>query len=295
MSSTTAIYLRISREEEQFCESIENQRRMLRRYVREVLGQKEEPLEFCDQGYSGTNFQRPGFQALLSAMDQGQVRCLVVKDLSRLGREYIETGYYVERYFPLRGIRFIAVNDKVDTGDREWCSGGNMLLLSVKNIINDEYARDISGKVKSALRAKKQSGIFAVPFAPYGYRICNGILEEKPEESQVVRRIFSWREEGVPIRVMAGWLNFLAVPSPSLAKRRESNYHNGNCKKEQWSYQSIYRILKNSCYEGRAELGKTERISHKVKKSVATAPQQRIYLACPKIHNNCAELTKNRG
>lgn len=269
--------MRLSREdaEKECSESIENQRRLLRAFVKEQ-GFQGEVIEFTDDGYSGTSFERPGFQRLIGAIECGLIGCVVVKDLSRLGREYIETGYYVERYFPMRGVRFIAVNDQVDTAGENQLQGSFGLLMSFKNLINEEYTRDISVKVRTALRAKKEQGLYACPFAPYGLEQREGKLTRREEEACVVESIYRWREQGTPVQGISDRLNFLLIPPPTQAKQLYSGYYNGREKSGRWSYQSVYRILHNPIYGGMVELCRSQRVSHKVKRSVPVPDGKRV-------------------
>ena len=159
----TALYCRLSREDEkvEISGSIETQKEYLKRYARD--NKLFYIKYYADDGYSGTNFERPGFQELLRDIDNGLVATVITKDFSRLGRDYLQVGYYTEYYFPLNDVRFIAINDNVDS------SKENNELTPFKNIMNEWYARDISKKVRSAYRNKALSGQFTGAYAPYGY------------------------------------------------------------------------------------------------------------------------------
>lgn len=168
MMEPAALYLRLSQEDgERWGESqsISNQRIFLTQYCQANGFTVAEC--YIDDGYTGTNFNRPGFQRLLRDIERGKIKTVITKDLSRLGRDYIETGRYVECYFPEKGIRYIAVNDGVDTGKEE--SAGND-MSAFKAVFNDFYARDVSRKVRSALTAKRRAGEFIGAWAPYGYQ-----------------------------------------------------------------------------------------------------------------------------
>jgi DNA invertase Pin-like site-specific DNA recombinase len=282
---TMALYMRLSREDGDRAESesIENQRRLLYGFM-----QKKCPdwdcTEYIDEGYSGTTFNRPSFVRLISDIERGAIEGVAVKDLSRLGREYIRTGYYIENYFPRRGIRFISANDAIDSQEEGDGGGNRELLISFKNLINDEYARDISVKVKSALRAKKESGIYACAFCQYGYRKSeDSRVEIYPEEARIVHCIFRWYLGGQKQEEIADNLNQLAILPPALSKGQYSRYKNYNGKGQSWNYQSVHRILINPCYTGRAALSKTHTISHKVKKTVKTQPERQIICTIPAI------------
>ena len=185
----TAAYLRLSREDGDKAESdsIANQHKQLEQYLAEHP-ELELVDYYQDDGYTGTNFDRPAFRRMEADINQGKVNCVMVKDLSRFGRDYIEMGRYLEKAFPSQGVRFIAVNDHVDSE-----RGRYDMLLPMKNLFNTQYARDISDKVRSAIHTKQQRGEFVGAFASYGYRKDpdnhNHLLIDPPA-AQVVQRIF---------------------------------------------------------------------------------------------------------
>ena len=189
-----ALYCRLSKDDDQSGESvsIRTQRAILEDYCRN----QEYPIHkvYIDDGYSGTNFNRPGFQELLDDVERGTVNLVITKDLSRLGRDYIMTGYYSEIYFPCKGVRYIAVADNFDSlkNDND--------IAPFKNILNDMYARDISRKIKNAKRQRAKNGLQRLAQPPYGYRMnpdtpSRLIIDSEPAE--VVRLIFSLTLEGM--------------------------------------------------------------------------------------------------
>ena len=197
-------------------DSIGNQRKLLEAYIE---NHPELVMAECyaDDGYTGTNFQRPAFQRMLRDIENGRIRCVLVKDLSRFGRDYIETGRYLERWLPEHGARFIAVTDNIDS-DR----GAYDMMMPLKNLFNTQYARDISQKVKSSLHAKQQRGEFIGAFASYGY--CkdpqnHNRLVIDPPAAEVVRRIFTLFENGMGKIRIAKQLNEEGIPCPSEYKR----------------------------------------------------------------------------
>ena len=210
----TAAYLRLSREDGDKVESdsIANQHKQLEQYL--VEHPELELVDYyADDGYTGTNFDRPAFRRMEEDIHQGKVNCVLVKDLSRFGRDYIEMGRYLEKVFPSQGVRFIAVNDHVDSE-----RGRYDMLLPMKNLFNTKYARDISDKVRSAIHTKQRRGEFVGAFASYGYQKDpdnhNHLLIDPPA-AQVVQRIFDLFERGeVKVRI-AKLLNAEGVPSPS--------------------------------------------------------------------------------
>ena len=258
---STAGYLRLSREDGDKAESdsIANQRKLLEQYI---AARPELRLAdfYQDDGYTGTNFDRPAFRRMEEDIRQGRVNCVLVKDLSRFGRDYIEVGRYLEREFPARGVRFIAVNDHVDSA-----AGRYDMLLPMKNIFNTQYARDISDKVRSAIRTKQERGEFVGAFASYGYRKDpenhNRLLIDPPA-AQVVRRIFDLFEGGWGKVRIAKCLNQEAIPSPSEYKRiLGERYHNGRRmdKTTYWTYATVHRMLRNQMYAGDMEQGRSLR------------------------------------
>ena len=228
----------------------------------------EAVAEKVDDGYSGVLFDRPAFQEMMDMIKRGEANCVIVKDLSRLGREYIETGRYMRRVFPAYGVRFIAINDNVDTANE----GADDLAVSVKNIMNEAYARDISIKTRSALEAKRRNGDFVGPFSVYGY-VKTGEQHKKlivdPYAAGVVREIFRRRLDGYSAQNIAGVLNKEGILSP-LAYRRSNGtpYATGgyrdhaDCK---WSATTIIRILQDETYTGTLVQGKQSTPHFKLK------------------------------
>ena len=209
-----AAYARLSVEDSgrPGADTIEGQKNLLLRFI------ENDPTLilyglFCDNGQTGTDFQRPEFEKLMEAVKRGEVDCIVVKDLSRFGRNYKETGNYLERIFPFLGVRFIAVNDGFDTLTAQ--RGADGYLVPLKNLINEVYSKDISKKSGSALAAKQKNGDFIGAWAPYGYRKCPDDphkLEPDEATASVVRQIFRWRAEGIGVTQIARRLNDGGVP-----------------------------------------------------------------------------------
>lgn len=246
-----AAYCRLSREDGDKSESdsIVNQQRLIEDYC---AGRGFTlAAVFADDGATGTNFDRPQFRRMLEAIEAGAVNCVIVKDLSRFGRDYIDMGYYLERYFPSRGVRFIAVNDGVDSRN-----GPYDMMLPLKNVFNAQYAKDISGKVRSAFRTKQQRGEFCGAFACYGYSkdpTNRNRLVVDPVAAEVVRRIFRMAAEGVGQVRIARALNAEHIPCPSAYKRMMgSRYTNGRRLPETgyWTYSTVHKILRCEAYLG---------------------------------------------
>lgn len=204
-----AAYVRLSVEDsgKPGADTIEGQKSLLLRFIEDDPTLTLYRL-FCDNGRTGTDFQRPEFEKLMEAVKRGEVDCIVVKDLSRFGRNYKETGNYLERIFPFLGVRFIAVNDGFDTLTAQ--RGADGYLVPLKNLINEVYSKDISKKSGSALAAKQKNGDFIGAWAPYGYRKQPDNphkLEPDEATAPVVRQIFRWRAEGVSVTQIARRLN----------------------------------------------------------------------------------------
>ncbi len=243
------VYLRLSKEDGDAGEScsIASQRACIRRFL------EEEGLDVCsfreivDDGASGTSMDRPGMRSLLQLVEAGKVGTVVVRDLSRFARNYIEAGRYLELVFPLYNVRFISVNDRFDTRALDGGTGG--LELAVRNLLNQMYSRDLSRKIRSAVDLKKLGGEYAFGAVPYGYKKGekkNSIVVDRPAAA-VVRKIFAWAEQGVPITQIARRLNEsgTATPSAYLAAVR------GRYRVQPvWNYESVRNILENRTYTG---------------------------------------------
>lgn len=247
-----ALYERLSREDGDRLESdsIVNQQRMLEDYCARHPGFHVVD-HYSDDGFTGTNFRRPAFKRLLEDIETGKVNCVIVKDLSRFGRDYIDMGYYLERYFPARGVRFIAVNDGVDSE-----RGPYDMMLPLKNVFNAQYAKDISEKVRSAFEVKQRRGEFVEAFASYGYLKDpdkrNHLIID-PVAGAVVRRIFEMAASGMGQVRIALSLNEEKVPCPSDYKRLMGEKYT-NCKRLEsthyWTYATVHRMLRNEMYPG---------------------------------------------
>lgn len=271
-------YGRLSREDGDGGESdsIKNQRDLLRAFI-EARAELRLAMEGYDDGYTGTNFDRPHFKEMLEAIRAGTINCVVVKDLSRFGREYIQGGRYTEKLFPALGVRFIAVNDGYDSARAD---AAGSLLLPFKNLINDAYCRDTSVKIRSHLDVKRRNGEFIGSFAPYGYRKDpddkNRLLADEPA-AEVVRDIFARRIGGQSCQGIADELNALGVPSPMEYKRAQGlPFESGYRVRERalWSAVAVRRILQNAVYLGVMEQGKRTTPNYKVKSVIARPPSE---------------------
>ena len=247
-----APYERLSREDGDRLESdsILNQQNLIEDYCARhpefVLTE-----HYADDGYTGTNFNRPAFQRMISDIEAGKIDCVIVKDLSRFGRDYIDMGHYLERYFPSRQVRFIAINDNVDS-----IKGPYDMMLPLKNVFNAQYAKDISGKVRSAFEVKQNRGQFVGAFASYGYLKDpeqKGHLIPDPVASQVVHRIFDMAANGIGQIRIAKILNEEGIPCPSEYKRLMGDKYRNSKKLDStkyWTYSTVHKMLANEMFLG---------------------------------------------
>lgn len=244
----TAVYARLSMEDNGIQgDSIENQIEVIEQYISKCQDLNVVRI-FVDNGETGTDFERPAFLDMMEEVKKGAINCIVVKDLSRFGRNYLETGNYLEKIFPYLGIRFISVNDHFDSlHGRE----SDTLLVPLKAVLHDTYAKDISRKVSSAIDIKKKSGKFMGKMPPYGY-----VRDEQDrhklcvhtERAEIIRMIFRWRMEGMGSVSIAHRLNDMAVPT-QLQIRYMEGHHDGK-EHALWRGSAVADILKNPCYIG---------------------------------------------
>lgn len=265
----TAVYIRLSKEDgdKEESDSVGNQRRLLTEYV----AKKEDLIlydTYVDDGFSGTNFRRPSFQRMIEDIESGKVNCVIVKDLSRFGRDYIETGRYLERVFPDLGVRFISITDGIDSLKQVYD-----MLLPIKNIFNEQYARDISKKVQTAVKTKQKAGEFIGSFTSYGYKKSptdkNKLIIDE-YAANVVRRIFAMYIQGYGKQRIAMILNSEGTLCPSEYKKiNGSNYNNPRRLESTtyWSYTTINSILNKEIYIGNMVQGtRYQRMRGKQKK-----------------------------
>lgn len=265
-----AKYLRLSVEDgdKAESESIVNQSILIDNYMKSITDITIVET-FKDDGFSGTDFNRPGFQAMIEAIKNKEINCIIVKDLSRFGREHIDVDRYIQKVFPQLGVRFIAINDNYDSETANITD--THLVLPVKSFVNDTYCRQNSQKVRSHLSAKRNIGEYVGNYVSYGYKKCNNNksqIEIDPIAAKYVRNIFSWKLEGMSNQMIADKLNGLGVLAPADYKRAngvnfKSSFQTHLTSK--WSAVAIIRILKNPIYYGVLQQGKSQRINYKVK------------------------------
>src|SRR5574344_2837291 len=265
------IYCRLSSDDGDNAESdsISNQKEIIEFFLK-----KEENIEiidcYKDDGFSGTTFNRPDFKRMFNALTNGDINTIIVKDLSRFGRNYIEVGNYIEQIFPLYNVRFIAINDNIDSYKDP--KSINNVIVPFKNLLNDEYARDISNKVRSVLDNKKANGQFIGSYAPYGYlrdsKNKYKFVVDK-EAAKVVKKIFNMALNGKSKKDIAIELNSLGISTPRVHK-----FESGTIKKceikestKRWDSKKIDEILKNRTYTGDLVQGVRKKVSHKIHKN----------------------------
>lgn len=212
---------------------------------------------FCDNGRTGTDFDRPQFEKMMDEVRKGTINCIVVKDLSRFGRNYKETGNYLERIFPFLGVRFIAVNDSFDTLTAERTQEG--YIVPLKNLINEVYSKDISRKIDAALTMKQRRGEFIGAWAPHGYRKDpedKHHLVINEETAPTVRQIFKWRSEGVSVVQIGRRLNDAGILSPSAYLYETGEVRTEKYKGVLWHTQILKSILAHPVYIGHMVQGR---------------------------------------
>lgn len=282
---SAALYIRLSQEDEdngkekQESNSVTSQKTLLNEFVEEY----DDLIiydTYVDDGFTGTDFNRPSFQRLLKDMRNGNINCVIVKDLSRLGRNYIEVGNYIEQVFPLFNIRFIAINDFIDSFKNP--SSTNTILVPFKNLINDEYCRDTSMKIRTSLNGKRKKGEFIGAFPSYGY-----IKDPKNKHklivdesvANIIRNIFEWNvNEGLGKISICRRLNDLGILNPTGHKKieLEQNYNNYGIRDNTytWSPSTVRNILRNEVYIGNTVQGKRRTKSYKVHKVESVSEEE---------------------
>ena len=279
-SFRVGLYIRLSREDgdKEESSSVTNQREILKRYVSE-----QENFfivkEYVDDGYTGTNFDRPGFKRMIEDIEAGIIDTVITKDLSRLGRERLGVGHYTEIYFPEHNVRYIALLDNIDT----YFDAGMNDMAPFKGVINDMYVRDISKKIRSSLIERKKAGNFLGVTAPYGYEKDSNnkfhlVINEK--EAEIVKRVFRLYLEGNGLTRIAQILTKDGVPVPgesrNIGKTRKTALYSS------WKQTTIRRILDNRVYLGELVQFKRRKINYKSKRRI-TVPEEERYI-CKGTH-----------
>lgn len=256
-----AAYTRLSVEDNnlEFGNSIEAQQEILTNFVSE---QDDMALfsVYTDNGVSGTTFERDGFTRMMDDIKDGKVNCVVVKDLSRFSRNYIEAGNYIERIFPFMGVRFISVNDGYDSAK----DSPHDIMVVLRNIVNDAYIKDVSGKIKSMFSTKQNNGDFIGWSAPYGFLKAednNNRLVIDPETAPTIKQIFQWKAEGIGFAAISRKLNEMGLPSPRQRNIAMGRYKTPPTDGLYWTDASVSTIIKNPVYAGHMAQRKYTRTS----------------------------------
>ena len=272
------LYYRLSQEDERAGESlsIENQKKILEKYARE--NGFEIIDEYIDDGWSGTNFNRPGVQRLLEDAKNGRINTIIVKDLSRFGRNYIEVGQYTDYLFPTYNIRFIAVGDNVDSAVTE---NTGMDMTPIMNVFNEWHAANTSKKIRAVIEANAKEGIYRCTYAPYGY--IKGTDAKRlpvidPEAAAYVRRIFEMRASGISPNHIAQTFNDESILPPADYKEAKFGIPNTRKSHHLWSSAVVKQIVTNPIYLGHLVQQKTKKISYKNKKIVKNDPEDMVWV-----------------
>ena len=266
-------YVRLSREDgdKEESNSVTGQKDLIRDYLSRHPDLRERGMK-VDDGFTGSNFDRPGFQSMMEDVKAGRINCIVVKDLSRFGREHLDAGKYIENIFPFFGVRFIAINDHYDSLHRN--PESDEIILPFRNMLNEAYCRDTSIKVRSLFAVKRDRGDFIGSSAPFGYMKSPDDRHKLVADdfaSGVVRDIFRWKIQGLGIGDIADALNEKGVPTPmDYKKSRGVRYDTPfRTKKESvWGATMVLRILQNPVYIGTLEQGRVTTPSYKVKRII---------------------------
>ena len=272
-------YERLSKEDgdKPESDSIQNQHRIISNHIAYMKQQGERIIsvkQYSDDGYAGGNFRRPAYQKMIQDIERGRINCIIFKDLSRLGRNYPELGRLMEDYFPQKGIRVISVLNNIDSvkSPEIYCSA----IVSFSNIVNDDYIRQLSVKIKSTLNMKRTAGEFIGNYAPYGYIKSpedRHKLAIDPEAAEIVRMIFDWYANGASASGITKRLNALHILTPSAYKTQKgckgfAGHSGGGTKPGAWSITTVNTILRDEVYIGNLVQGKFKSISYRSKQMV---------------------------
>lgn len=245
----TVMYLRLSVEDNEINTSIDNQREIIKNYVSNKPDFKL-VNEYIDNGKTGTNFNRTGFLNMIEDVEKGKIDCIIVKDLSRFGRNMIDTGHYIEKFLPMHNVRFIAVNDDFDTDNKNV----NSFILPLKNIINETYAKEISFKVRKEVKLSMERGQWISSIAPFGYTRVRINKENRivvnEETACIVKKIYNLALKGLSINEIREQLNIDNVPTPTAFKKSQGVLKSDTQLSSQWNRVILKRILTNEVYIG---------------------------------------------
>ena len=262
------IYIRLSQEDkdkkyESDSESVINQKELLRGYVKN--NNFNLVKEYVDDGYSGTDFERPGFQNMLEDINNKKINCVIVKDLSRLGRDHVMTGYYIETFFPENNIRFISILESYDSFKNQASNDSSTFIIAC----NDYYSKQNSIKIRNVLNEKRKNGKFVGSLPCFGYMrdpLDKGHLVPNPETAPIVKNIFKWRADGIGPTEIANRLNKENIVTPSGYKK--TNYSSRLIDRDNWNISTVKKILCNRIYTGDLVQHTQTKVNYKSKKKI---------------------------
>ena len=276
------IYIRLSQEDkdkkyESDSESVINQKELLRNYVKN--NNFNLVKEYVDDGFSGTDFERPGFKSLLEDINNKKINCVVVKDLSRLGRDHVMTGYYIETFFPENNIRFISILESFDSFKNQASNDSSTFIIAC----NDYYSKQNSIKIRNVLNEKRKSGKFVGSLPCYGYMRDpedKGHLIPNPETAPIVKKIFKWRADGIGPTEIANRLNKAHIVTPSGYKK--TNYSSRLIDRDNWNISTVKKILINRIYTGDLVQHTQTKVSYKSKKKITL--DEKLWIVVENTH-----------
>lgn len=276
------IYIRLSQEDkdkkyESDSESVINQKELLRNYVKN--NNFNLVKEYVDDGFSGTDFERPGFKSLLEDINNKKINCVIVKDLSRLGRDHVMTGYYIETFFPENNIRFISILESFDSFKNQASNDSSTFIIAC----NDYYSKQNSIKIRNVLNEKRKSGKFVGSLPCYGYMRDpkdKGHLIPNPETAPIVKKIFKWRADGIGPTEIANKLNKAHVVTPSGYKK--TNYSSRLIDRDNWNISTVKKILINRIYTGDLVQHTQTKVNYKSKKKITL--DEKLWIVVENTH-----------
>ncbi len=276
------IYIRLSQEDkdkkyESDSESVINQKELLRNYVKN--NNFNLVKEYVDDGFSGTDFERPGFKSLLEDINNKIINCVIVKDLSRLGRDHVMTGYYIETFFPENNIRFISILESFDSFKNQASNDSSTFIIAC----NDYYSKQNSIKIRNVLNEKRKSGKFVGSLPCYGYMRDpedKGHLIPNPETAPIVKKIFKWRADGIGPTEIANRLNKAHVVTPSGYKK--TNYSSRLIDRDNWNISTVKKILINRIYTGDLVQHTQTKVNYKSKKKITL--DEKLWIVVENTH-----------
>ena len=276
------IYIRLSQEDkdkkyESDSESVINQKELLRNYVKN--NNFNLVKEYVDDGFSGTDFERPGFKSLLEDINNKKINCVIVKDLSRLGRDHVMTGYYIETFFPENNIRFISILESFDSFKNQASNDSSTFIIAC----NDYYSKQNSIKIRNVLNEKRKSGKFVGSLPCYGFMRDPEDKEHlipNPETAPIVKKIFKWRADGIGPTEIANRLNKLHVVTPSGYKK--TNYSSRLIDRDNWNISTVKKILINRIYTGDLVQHTQTKVSYKSKKKITL--DEKLWIVVENTH-----------